>query len=248
MGKADLHIHTIYSWDGTMTPAGALKAAALAGLDVIAITDHDDMRATFEARSLAERYSIDVIPGIVITTRDGHLLALFVEKVIPAGLSVIETLLRIGEQGGLAIAAHPEAPLTSSLSRSSIQAALEHKDARVVLAGVEAYNAGLPYRFSNANALKITQDMPFASVGNSDAHVPWGGGMGLTEFPGHRAAELRSALFNRTTTARGAPGFITIKPIFHWTRNYALKRAGWVSSNRQPHLPLRLARQPVKRF
>ena len=50
MGKADLHIHTIYSWDGTCTVEAVLKQAAhIAELDVIAITDHDDIRDTLEA-------------------------------------------------------------------------------------------------------------------------------------------------------------------------------------------------------
>jgi len=245
MGKADLHIHTIYSWDGTMTPAAALKAAALAGMDVIAITDHDDIRATFEARSLAGRYGVDVIPGIEVTTANGHLLALFVEKMVPAGLPLIETLLRIGEQGGIAVAAHPEAPLTGSLDRHTLRAALEHADARQVLVGVEVYNAGLPYRFSNVAARTIVDELPLAQAGDSDAHVPWGVGMGYTEFPGRSAADLRHALRQRITVAHGAPGFITVKPIFHWLWNYALKRAGWVSSNLQPQLPLSLARQTL---
>lgn len=84
-------------------------------------------------------------------------------------------------------------------------------------------------------------------MGNSDAHVPWGVGMGYTEFPGRSAADLRTALLAPTTQAQGAPGFITIKPIFHWLWNYTLKRAGWVSSNNQPGLPLTLARQPIRR-
>lgn len=248
MSKADLHIHTMYSWDGTMTPAGALKAAAIAGLDVIAITDHDNMRAGDEARHLAERYEIDVILGCEITTREGHLLALFLEKPVPAGLSAIDTLLRIGEQGGIAIAAHPEASLTSSLNRQKLQAILAHPYARQVLVGIEVYNAGLPHRFSNARALALSRDLPLAQVGNSDAHVPWGVGLGYTEFPGRSAADLRRALIHRTTVVHGAPGFITVKPILHWFWNFALKRAGWVTSNLQPQLPLTLARQPVRRI
>jgi predicted metal-dependent phosphoesterase TrpH len=238
----------MYSWDGTMTPSGALKAASIAGLDVIAITDHDDMRATFEARNLAERYKIDVIPGCEITTRDGHMLALFVQKMIPAGLSAIETLLRIGEQGGIAVAPHPEAALTSSLNRQNLRTILDHSDARLVLVGAEVYNAGLPHRFSNTRACILTHDLSLAKVGNSDAHVPWGVGLGYTEFPGRSAADLRNALINRTTIVHGTPGFITVKPIFHWFWNYVLKRAGWVTTNPQPQLSLMLDRQPARRF
>jgi len=247
MGKADLHIHTIYSWDGTMTPAGVLKAAVLSGMDVIAITDHDDIRATYEARNLAGRYGVEVIPGIEVTTAEGHLLALYVEKLVPAGLPLVETLMHIGEQGGIAVAAHPEAPLTGSLNRKTLRAALENPDARSVLVGVEVYNAGLPYRFSNVAARTIVDELPLAEAGNSDAHVPWGVGMGYTEFPGRNAADLRAALLQATTRAHGAPGFITIKPIFHWIWNYALKCAGWVSSNYQPQLPLTLARESIGR-
>ncbi|MEW5830013.1 MAG: PHP domain-containing protein [Chloroflexota bacterium] len=247
MGKADLHIHTIYSWDGTMTPAGALKAAANAGLDVIAVTDHDDLRATFEARDLAGRYGLEVIPGIEISTRDGHLLALFIEKMVPAGLPLIETLLRIGGEDGLAVVPHPEAPLTSSVSRSKIQAALAHPDAHLVLAGVEVCNAGMPYRFSNARAKTIAQGLPLARVGNSDAHVPWGVGMGFSEFPGRSAADLRAALIHHTTLPHGNSGLVTFSPILHWSWNYLLRRLGWVSSNHQPQLPLVLARQAARR-
>ena len=95
MGKADLHIHTIYSWDGTCTVEAVLKQAAhTAELDVIAITDHDEIQGAQEAAELAPRYGIEVIPGSEISTADGHLLALFIPKKISAGLSVVETILR----------------------------------------------------------------------------------------------------------------------------------------------------------
>ena len=59
MSKADLHIHTTYSWDGMMTPAAALNAAHMAGLDVIAITDHDEIGGAFEALDLAGKYGLE---------------------------------------------------------------------------------------------------------------------------------------------------------------------------------------------
>jgi predicted metal-dependent phosphoesterase TrpH len=83
ISKADLHIHTIYGWDAMMTPAAALKAARMAGLDVIAITDHDEMRGAFEALELADKYELELIAGNEINTADRHLLALFVHRPIP---------------------------------------------------------------------------------------------------------------------------------------------------------------------
>ena len=53
MGLADIHIHTIYSYDATTTVRGVLKQASSVGLNVVAITDHDDIRGAFDARELA---------------------------------------------------------------------------------------------------------------------------------------------------------------------------------------------------
>lgn len=242
MGKADLHIHTIYSWDGTMTPRAVLKASARAGFDVIAITDHDEIRGSLEARDLAPNYGIEVIQGSEITTAEGHLLALYINKRIPQKLPLIETLVRIGDQGGLAIVPHPEARITRSINRTSILAATNHPDAKLILAGIEVYNAGLPYRYRNHLNRKLAMPFQLAQVGNSDAHGVWAIGSASTEFPGNTVDDLRSALLHRTTTAHGVPGFIALSPITTWGFHTLLKRAGWVTSNIQPQLPLILQR------
>ncbi|HSQ39184.1 MAG TPA: PHP domain-containing protein, partial [Anaerolineales bacterium] len=109
MGLADLHMHTIYSYDGTATVPDVLRRAHEVGLDVIAITDHDVIEGTLEAVKLAPHFGVDVIPGIEITTADGDLLALFVTELVPAGLPLVETVLRVRELGGVCIAPHPTA-------------------------------------------------------------------------------------------------------------------------------------------
>ena len=53
MGFADLHIHTIYSYDGTATVPAVLRRAKQIGLDVIAITDHDELRGSLKALEIA---------------------------------------------------------------------------------------------------------------------------------------------------------------------------------------------------
>ena len=142
MGKADTHIHTIHSFDGTASVREVLQSAAQARLDVIAITDHNEVRAGLEARELAGEYGLQVIPGAEISTREGHLVALFIEQPIPARLSLVETLLRVGEQGGMAIAAHPDHPVPSSLPLRTIIEALEHPLACRFLRGMEATTPG----------------------------------------------------------------------------------------------------------
>src|SRR5215207_2734080 len=154
MGLADLHIHTIYSYDGTASVSAVLARARHIGLDVIAITDHDEIKGALKAFDLAPKFGIGVIPGIEITTAEGDLLALFVTEKIKPGLSLIETIIKVGEAGGVCIAPHPMAKGAGmkSLNSPSILRALEHPDASRILIGIETYNATAFDRGSNHNA------------------------------------------------------------------------------------------------
>jgi len=245
MGRADLHIHTIYSWDGTCTVKAVLKQAAhMAQLDVIAITDHDEIRGALEAIDLAPQYGIKVIPGSEVTTANGHLLALFIREKIPAGLSLQETVLRVSEKGGVCIVPHPEAKGTKSINRRVLAEALKNNSVAQTLLGVETFNAGLFDQRANANAEKIAQDLSLARVGNSDSHLLWTIGHGVTLFPGHSVIDLYDAIRNKRTISSVVknPGNAVI--IMSWLRGYLLRRAGWVEYNRFPEAPVRLERIP----
>ncbi|HRQ25006.1 MAG TPA: PHP domain-containing protein [Anaerolineales bacterium] len=109
MGLADLHLHTIHSSDGTASVTAVLRRAKEIGLDVIAITDHDEIRGSLEAMGLASHHGVEVIPGSEITTAEGDLLALNITEIVPAGLPLIETILKVRELGGVCIAPHPMA-------------------------------------------------------------------------------------------------------------------------------------------
>jgi 3',5'-nucleoside bisphosphate phosphatase len=82
-GKADLHIHTNHS-DGYYSPGHIVKKAKEANLDVISITDHDSLNGIPEAIEAAKEFSIEVIPGVEISSdmgdREVHILAYFVEQ------------------------------------------------------------------------------------------------------------------------------------------------------------------------
>jgi len=109
MGFADLHIHTIYSYDGTALVSAVLAKARKMGLDVIAITDHDEIAGSLKALELASAYGVEVIPGVEVTTSEGDLLALNVTERIERGRSLIETVLKGRKIGGFWIAPHPMA-------------------------------------------------------------------------------------------------------------------------------------------
>jgi hypothetical protein len=106
VGRADLQLHSDLG-DGLASPEAILDAAERVGLDVIALTDHDDIRGAFLLRDIAARRSspIEIVPGVEVTTRNGHLLALWVEDEIPmfaplaATVSLNQKVLHVAETG-----------------------------------------------------------------------------------------------------------------------------------------------------
>ena len=222
MGLADLHLHTIYSYDGTATVPAVLRRARELGLNVIAITDHDEIAGALEAVKLASHYGVEVIPGSEITTAEGDLLALFIHEKIQPGLSLIETLLGVKEQGGVAIAAHPMAGGMGmkSLTPASILKALKHPIAKKVLIGIETYNGTAIDRVSNHYTRIFAQGLKIAHTCNSDAHMIDTIGFGATEFPGTTAADLLNALRERTTRVRKMNEWSAFRVMSSWGFRY----------------------------
>lgn len=222
MGLADLHMHTIYSYDGTATVPAVLRRAHEIGLDVIAITDHDEIGGALEAVKLASHYGVEVIPGIEITTADGDLLALFVTEKVKAGLSLTETILKVRELGGICIAPHPMAGGMGmkSLSAVSIVKALRNKEAADTLIGIEAYNGTAIDRVSNHYATLLATRLKISQTGSSDAHVLEAIGLGATEFPGKTAADFRSALRSGKTKVRKQKEWSTARILGSWVTHY----------------------------
>ena len=222
MGLADLHLHTIYSYDGTATVPAVLRRAKEIGLDVIAITDHDEIGGALEAVKLAPHYAVEVIPGIEITTAEGDLLALFITEKVDAGLSLIETVLKVRELGGVCIAPHPMAGGMGmkSLSAASIIKALRNKQVADTLIGIETYNGTAIDRVSNHYAHILAARLDVSQTGSSDAHVLEAIGIGATEFQGKTAADFRSALRSGETRVRKQKEWSTAKILTSWVTNY----------------------------
>jgi predicted metal-dependent phosphoesterase TrpH len=222
MGIADLHLHTIYSYDGTASLAAVLNRAKQIGLDVIAITDHDEIRGALKALDLAPNYGVEVIPGIEITTADGDLLALFITEKVDAGLSLVETVLRVRELGGICIAPHPMAGGMGmkSLKARTILKALRNPRVAYTLIGIETYNGTAIDRISNHYANILASRLHIAKTGSSDAHTIDTLGFGVTEFEGHTAADLLSALRNKATKARRQKEWSALRILGSWGVRY----------------------------
>lgn len=227
MGFADLHIHSMHSPDATTTVRAVLKQAADVGLDVIAITDHDEITGALEARELASQYGVEVVTGAEVTTDEGHLVALYVEKLPPSGMSLDETLLWIGHYGGIAIAPHPFNQLPNSLDMQSVIGVLNRPRSKGILKGIEVYN--MSTRAFDETAEKLSVYLPLARTAASDAHVYWAIGLGRTQFRGSSADDLRLALDNAATIPIPFEGEMPASPLLSWLRRIFLRRLGYAS-------------------
>lgn len=243
MGKADLHIHTSYSYDSSCTVSAVLEwAAKSTDLDVIAITDHDALGGAAEAVKQAPEFGIEVIPGCEVTTRDGHLLALFVDKPIPPGRSLVESVLRVGDQGGIAIAAHPTSFPFFGMRIAALYEVVSHPIASQIIVGLETWNTGLFYLGSNRGAQQLNQELMLAPTGGSDSHVFWTVGFGYTEFAGRTAQDLRRSLEQKTTAACCQD---SLRWPSYWPNHFVsrvLRSMGWVTWAPQPDADLVLRR------
>ena len=222
MGFADLHIHTIYSYDGTASVPAVLAQSRKMGLDVIAITDHDEITGSLKALELASVYGVEVIPGVEITTSEGDLLALNINENIEPDRSLIATVLKVRELGGFCIAPHPMAGGIGmkSLSAYSILKALRHPEVAQNLIGIETYNATTIDKLSNHYAHVLAEHLEIARLGNSDAHVAEAVGLGSTEFPGKTAADLLKAIRNGTTAIHKRKEWNSARILGSWAANY----------------------------
>lgn len=201
-----MHLHTLYS-DGTASVRELLDwVEQRTDLDLIAITDHERIDGALRAAEIhaAGDYSYELVVGEEITTRRGHLLALFLTERVPALRPLEETIERIHAQGGLAIAAHPMAMLIPSIGERSLRALHHDPDPARHLDAVELVNPSTAGRVNAAARRRLNDELlGLPAVGNSDAHVLEGVGTGWTWFPGTSASDYRRAIDERSTEADG---------------------------------------------
>lgn len=160
--RFDPHVHTEASYDATGTVDAVLESASRAGLDAVAITDHDTTVAARAAIEHAPAYDLTVVPGVEISTRDGHVLALGVVDRPPVGASFQTTVSRIREAGGLAVVPHP-----FQRSRHGVP-----KRKLADCDGIEVFNPWAMTGIQNRRAARYARRRSYAHLGGSDAHEP----------------------------------------------------------------------------
>ena len=143
-----------------------------------------------------------MITGMEVTTRSGHLLALFVEDEVPMLRPIGETVRLIHELGGLAVVPHPLSYLTFSVGERVLRELAARRETRVD--GIELRNPSYAGRVRATRAEWLNEHvLRVAATGSSDAHHASLVGTAWTEFDGTAAADLRRAIETRATRPAG---------------------------------------------
>jgi predicted metal-dependent phosphoesterase TrpH len=167
----DIHVHSSYS-DGAASPEELVAQAKKLGLSGIAITDHNEVAGAAAALRL-DLGDFVVIPGIEVSSMDGHILGLGVREKVPRGLPAEETVDRIHALGGIAIAAHPFDRLRQGVGDLIYKVGFD---------AVEAYNGHTILSTRRPEA--YIHDLEVPVTGGSDAHLLCELGAVVMDLPG----------------------------------------------------------------
>jgi predicted metal-dependent phosphoesterase TrpH len=153
-----MHVHTCYSVDSLITPEELVFYAKKRGLNGVAITDHDRLDG---ALKMAAETDFLIIPGIEVSSSEGHIVGLDVAEPVSGSLSSHETVDRIHAAGGIAVACHPIGLFKGSLGK--------HTDS--TFDAVEVINSSaIPFNYAVKQSMKIAARLGKPRLAGSDAH------------------------------------------------------------------------------
>jgi predicted metal-dependent phosphoesterase TrpH len=161
---ADFHMHTTFSYDCLTTPKQLVERCNSVGLKCVAVTDHNSIRGALEVAMLAP---FKVIIASEIRSTAGEITGLFLKDDIPAGLTPLETVKRIRDQGGIVSIPHPyDGVRRSVIARGALETLLPLADM------IEVFNARNARSSSNAKAAETANRYELLATAVSDAHHP----------------------------------------------------------------------------
>jgi hypothetical protein len=177
----DLHLHTHYSADACSSPEAMVGAAKRRGLSGIALTDHNTCEAvehlTRKGLIRPDGQPVEgflIVPGVEVSTADGHLLCLGTTLPYMKGKPAGEVVAAIRERGGVAVAPHPYDRFRAGIREE----ALDDLD----LAALETFNAAVSFKSFNKEAADYAARRGLAATAGSDAHHASAAGISSTAY------------------------------------------------------------------
>ncbi len=165
--ECDIHMHTDHSPDCATPVEVLLETARDRGLGAIAVTDHNEISGALAARDAAARGNgIKVIVGEEVKTAgQGEVIGLFLEELIPRGMTMAETIAAIRSQGGLVYVPHPFDRLHSVPDYQHLLDIVEEIDI------LEVFNPRVALSAFNEEAVRFAQKYRIVPGAGSDGHV-----------------------------------------------------------------------------
>jgi predicted metal-dependent phosphoesterase TrpH len=160
--KVEFHCHSIYSPDSLTRLEKLLQACRRKGIDRVVVTDHNTTAGALIARELDPQR---VIVGEEIMTREGELLAAFVQEEIPKGLSALEAIQALRAQGAFISVSHP-----FDLTRSGHWELPDLERIAALVDAIEIFNARCISAAFNNQAAKFARRYGLSGTAGSDAH------------------------------------------------------------------------------
>ena len=200
MLKGDFHMHTEHSGDCDTPPEVLVRRCRQVGLDCIAVTDHNTIRGALEARELAD---FTVIVGEEVKSSQGDIIGLFLSEEVPKGLSPLETVRRIKDQGGLVMVPHPfDAVRRGPLTLAALREVLPCVDL------IEVLNARTTFQRDLNKCRRLAEETSIPPMAVSDAHTPGELGtayMELESFEGSALSFMEAIRGARLAGHRSTP-------------------------------------------
>lgn len=192
--RFDLHVHTKYSYDGSLEPCSIIKLAYSRGLSGIAITDHNTIVGALKTKKISKH--LIIIVGSEIKTSRGEVIGLFLNDDVRGG-DFHEVVDQVRSQDGLLIIPHPfDALRKSSMFPSS-------SDSKYIN-GVEVFNSRCIFQRYNETALKYAELHGLAITAGSDAHLASEIGLSGIIAEVMDEEELRKAILRRVVKVFGS--------------------------------------------
>lgn len=160
----ELHCHTQYSWDCEVPVQRVIEIEKERGVNVLAITDHNEIAGAFEAARLAPT-DMKIIIGEEISTQEGHLIGLFLKEKIEPHQSAEQTIAEIRRQGGIVLIPHPFDRVRGGFGEKNL---LKVKDKIDFL---EVFNARVLFVKDNMRALDFAKTHRLSSYVGTDGHT-----------------------------------------------------------------------------
>ena len=158
-----------------MAPEQLVERCVKVGLSCIAVTDHDTIEGSLAARRIAP---FTVIIAEEVGSSEGEITGLFLQETIPGGLSALETVRRIKEQGGIVSIPHPfDRFRRHVINRDALEEIIPHADI------VEAFNSRNNLAAADRKAAELAREHGKLTSGVSDAHTAIELGRTYVEMP-----------------------------------------------------------------